>query len=107
MTCCKNAAAEAAETLNNDVASNLKMKLISKSKLMLLLAEGEFTPKNISYEAYGRKVCAYISVNDMATRERLEKFLIGQGLRVDRQYSPVRPTVEVQISYFKAWHWDE
>lgn len=75
-------------------------KLMSKSKLMPMLVERGFISdaKRVGYEAFGRKVFAFIPVKDM------EKSL---GVYVGTSYSPGRPVVEAQVSYFKAWHWDE
>ena len=61
----------------------------------------------IGNETYGRKSMVYIQAPDLATRHRLEKFLVSKGAKVDRSYSPSGSTTEVQVSYFKGWHWNE
>jgi hypothetical protein len=79
---------------------------ISGEKTKNRIAYGE-SYTNVSYEAYGRKVCAYISVKDMPTRLACEDALIDAGQKVSRTYFPGHPTVCVDVTYFKAWHWDE
>lgn len=85
------------------------MKLMSKTRLIPILIEQGFitTSKGVHYEAYGSKVMAYIRVQDMATRYRLENFLKTIGVPFNRKYYPGAPIVEARVSYFKAWHWDE
>ena len=95
------------------------MALLSKKKLIPLLIEKGFitgelsgTTKNefrgVGYEAYGRKVLAFIQVKDLATRLKLEDYLEYElKQKPNRNYWVGQPVVEVQVSYFKAWHWDE
>jgi hypothetical protein len=85
------------------------MNLISKKKLIPLLMENGFvsSARNVCYEAYGKKVEAYIPVINMDQRRKLEALLEGMNVRVDKRYSPNRPIVAARVSYFKAWHWDE
>lgn len=83
-------------------------KLISKSKLIPLVKEAGFKLASVSYEAYGRKVCAFLGLVDKDQCGALMDFLELQNLKVDRGYSwPGCREVCVQVSYFKAWHWDE
>ena len=63
--------------------------------------------KSVCFEVYGRKVEAYIGVKDLAARTCLELLLISKGQKVSRTYSPGRPVVCVEVTYFKGWHWDE
>ena len=86
------------------------MPLMSKKTLLPLLIAGGYiaNEKAVSYEAYGRKVVAYIGVKDMATRAKLENYLAYElKQNPNREYFPGHPTVAVQVTYFKAWHWDE
>ena len=99
----------------------MKNTMFSKKRLIPFLVEKGFitgeTVKNIcapgecvkgvSYEAFGRKVEAFISVKDMAARAACEAALIDAGQKVSKTYSPNYPVVCVQVTYFKAWHWDE
>jgi len=82
---------------------------ISKKRLIPLLIDNGFieSDKVVSYEAFGKKVFAFIYLKDMETRSRLERFLKDRKLNPDTRYSPGHPIVEVPVSYFKAWHWDE
>jgi hypothetical protein len=86
----------------------MRTKLISKTKLIPLVKdEGGFRLSAVSYEAYGRKVMAYLGLTFPEHRRPLEQFLIKHGLKVNTDYWPAGHVVEVQVSYFKAWHWDE
>jgi hypothetical protein len=61
-----------------------------------------------NYEAYGRKVCAYMSTPEGMLRTAFEAALENLGCKVAKDYWPGSNRVEVEnISYFKAWHWDE
>ena len=82
---------------------------ISKSKLVPLLVENGFieSAKNVSYEAFGKKVRAYVSTKSVAERARLEAFLRANGIGFKADYWPGSSVAEVPVSYFKAWHWDE
>jgi len=83
--------------------------MLSKKTLLPMLIDGGFIPneRNVGFEAFGRKVFAFIHVKDMETRTRLAQTLARDGAKVNRSYCPGRPVVEVQVSYFKAWHHDE
>jgi hypothetical protein len=83
--------------------------MFSKSKLVPFLKENRFITddKKVGYEAFGRKVCAFINVADMQERARCEKALQEAKQKVNPSYWPGHPVVEVQVTYFKAWHWDE
>jgi hypothetical protein len=61
----------------------------------------------ISDETYGRKSKLYISCLNPADRVKLERFLIDKGVKVNQDYWPGSCVVELQVSYFKGWHWDE
>jgi hypothetical protein len=83
---------------------------MSKSKLVPMLIENGFIEsekKNVSYEAYGRDVRAYVQVADMQQRAKLESFLRAKSIKFFSDYWPGAPYVEVKVSYFKAWHHDE
>jgi hypothetical protein len=98
----------------------MKSKMFSKKRLIPFLVEKGFitgetrksaaygeTVLGVGYEAYGRKVEAYINVKDMAARAACETALIEAGQKVSRTYYTGHPVVCVQVTYFKAWHWDE
>jgi hypothetical protein len=60
------------------------------------------------YEAYGKKVCAYLSTPEGMTRPALQSKLEALGCKVSRTYWPSSNWLKVEnIGYFKAWHWDE
>lgn len=84
--------------------------LISKSKLIPMLVEQGFIQSEklgVNYEAYGRKVMAYVRVANFQERQRLEAFLKSKGITFNANYWPGAACAEVRVSYFKAWHWDE
>lgn len=63
----------------------------------------------ISNETYGRDSRIYINAPRAvkATRKLLENTLENHGFKVHRSYWPGSDIVEVSVSYFKGWHWDE
>lgn len=91
--------------------------LVSKKKLIPMLIEQGFidSDKAVSYEAFGRKVYAFIRVASMEVREKMEAFLAEKGIEFNPRYCRASrvngpesyPIAEVRVSYFKAWHWDE
>ena len=86
-------------------------KTVSCKRLSEILNTNGFncTVKSLrsSCEAYGKKVFAYVNVKDMETRKNLEKTLYGQGIHANTNYSPGSPVLEIPVSYFKAYGWDE
>ena len=64
----------------------------------------------VSNETYGKKSCIYlwdVVANYGVEREKLELALEAEGFKVNRQYYLGSQTLEIQVSYFKGWHWDE
>jgi hypothetical protein len=60
-----------------------------------------------SYEAYGRKVCAYVSCPEGVTREELEAKLEAVGCKVNTEWYRGQACTEVtNVSYFKACGWN-
>jgi len=60
---------------------------------------------NISDETYGRKSCIYIHPGE-EMHGNLKQSLNDSGFEVSRTYGGDH-TIEVQVSYFKGYHWDE
>ena len=86
-------------------------KRISCTKLSKTL-EGvniELPPGQLrkSCEAYGRNVECYVRCETPERRTEVERYLEGQGCKVNRSYSPGSSTTAVAVTYFKAWHWGE
>jgi hypothetical protein len=83
--------------------------MISKKKLIPMLVEQGFitSERNVNYEAFGRKVMAFVRVATLQERNRLEAFLRDNGISFNPRYWPGAPVAEVRVSYFKAWHHDE
>ena len=62
----------------------------------------------ISEETYGSRSFLYIGCPDQTTRWKLEDYLMSRGVTsVHRSYSPRSSTMEIQVTYFKGWHWNE
>jgi len=84
--------------------------MFSRKRLLeFLKSNGYISHDNqVGYEAFGRKVFAYISgLKDISTRRQLESNLKALKQRVNEDYWPGSKVVEVRVSYFKAMHWDE
>ena len=76
----------------------------------------EIGKHSISDETYGRKSMIYfwnIREEWGITREEFEDMVENFGFKVNRKYGRgIKPyndydATEVQVSYFKGWHWDE
>lgn len=61
----------------------------------------------ISNETYGRKSCIYVKAKSAADRQKLEDRLTMNGFKVNKNYWPGSSVIEVQVSYFKGYNWDE
>jgi hypothetical protein len=61
----------------------------------------------IANETYGRKSCIYVRCESFETRRAIESKLERLGYKIDREYDYNNSRLEVQVSYFKGWHWDE
>ena len=89
------------------------MSLKSKSKLFTFLSrlfKQDFSLKHpaIGDETYGPKSFIYIYCDKLEMKRReLENKLEEAGFKTCRSYSPGQPVIEVAVSYFKGWHWDE
>lgn len=84
----------------------LESKLLPEKRASLSPAELTKVLKN-SCEAFGRDIRCYVHLDDMDKRKQLEKFLKTKGIAADPAYYPGKPVVDIPVSYFKAWHWDE
>lgn len=86
-----------------------KPSRLSREKLLAhLTGTYKIAPGSVSFEAYGKKVCAYVFAGTPQDRAKMEKELPNAGFRVNPDYSPGSSTVEVtNISYFKATNWNE
>ena len=65
---------------------------------------------SISDETYGRKSMLYfwnIESNWGVSRRDFENTLTMLGLKPNKRYCRELDVTEVQVSYFKGWHWDE
>ncbi len=63
---------------------------------------------SLTNETYGRDSCLYLHCPDNEIRLRLEDALERQGVTtVYRRYAPNGNTIEVGVTFFKGWNWDE
>lgn len=63
--------------------------------------------RTISNETYGRQSCIYIRCHTVEMRRQIESALERRGHRIGRDYWPGSARIEVTVSYFKGWHWNE
>lgn len=84
----------------------LESKLLPEKSASLSPVELEKKLKKCC-EAFGRDVRCFVYVADMDKRKQLERFLKTKGISPNLNYAPSLPVVEIPVSYFKAWHWDE
>lgn len=92
--------------MNTDLRN--KAGKVSKKKLEAF-CRSVGTPTMPSYEAYGRLVCAYVSVPAGMTRREFESLCEAHGLRTSPKWnrdSDLETEIE-NISYFKAFGWDK
>ena len=92
---------------------------VMKSKKVLFEKLGKIFPHkqpikigtcSISDETYGRQSMLYfwnIEEEWGYKRPDFENVLEGWGFKVNRRYCKGENCTEVQVSYFKGWHWDE
>ena len=66
---------------------------------------GEHHLGTVANETFGRQ--SMLFPDGRGRRRELEDFLEREGFRVFRTYHPAGSRLEVQVSYFKGWHWDE
>lgn len=68
----------------------------------------DFKPENFSNEVYGRNARIYLRfAKDVADRRALETELERRGFTINRDYYPGSAFIDVGVSYFKGFHWDE
>lgn len=78
----------------------------------------DFTPSltsaGISNETYGKQSMIYIDWGALRRRGKYainrnlgERALEKLGYKVNKNYWPESEISEVQVTYFKGWHWDE
>lgn len=97
------------QTSSKENMENLRNKSgkVSKKKLEAFCKDNGI-PLPI-YEAFGRKVCAFW----LGLKERgkeIKRLLSSVGLKMSDDYYDGDASKGIEatnISYFKAWHWDE
>lgn len=85
-----------------------------KSKTQLLERDLPAMPelKYVGNETYGRQSCIYLGLVGEVTRERKNELvdeLEAKGHKIGKGWTrnEANKGIEVQVSYFKGWHWNE
>jgi hypothetical protein len=63
--------------------------------------------RKVSNETYGPKSFIYVTFSDHSQRRTMERQLEARGHKVCPDYWPGSAVAEIQVSYFKGWHWAE
>jgi len=86
-------------------------KIMSRTKLLATLEAEGINPRSITYEAFGKVAYAFLRFASIPERQACEFFLVNKcaysAKQVVLDYFPGSACAQVQVSYFKAWHWDE
>ena len=91
--------------MKSKVALFAALDKFGKMPTMLSFVNMGLKHPKISDETYGKKSMIYINAGEV--RRELEAYLKGKGFKVFPEYAPQGGRLEVQVSYFKGWHWDE
>jgi hypothetical protein len=57
-------------------------------------------------EAYGKDVRCYLPICKPKKRQAIKTFLTNEGINWNRDYG-MEKVIDIGVTYFKAWHWDE
>ena len=88
----------------------------SKTKLFILLTEltndntwqeEGLNHSQITDETYGKSSHIYVGLASIQEREYMENLIEQNGFKVNRGYWKGSTCTEVEVSYFKGYHWDE
>lgn len=60
----------------------------------------------VGNETFGKQSCIFLHVGT-DKRRIVERALQAAGHRVNEDYWPGSGRVQVTVTYFKGWHWDE
>lgn len=96
------------------------MSRVSCKKLATLLLETDLLPGKLAAmlpehlakflksqcEAFGRDVQCFLYLESNEKRRQMERYLATKRIYANRNYLP-ECCVQIPVSYFKAWHWDE
>jgi hypothetical protein len=81
--------------------------LKSKKKLFEWLDAEGAPVQGRGNETFGRESMIFLRWPDMDARNEWERRLEDAGFEVERKYWPGNPVSQIQVSYFKGWHWNE
>ena len=85
-----------------------KVKLFQFLQVLCGMPYVGLNSPGVSNETYGKRSCIYLNAKDFGFERRvLECKLIDKGFKVNQGYFPASQIIEVTVSYFKGWHWDE
>ena len=63
--------------------------------------------KRIANETYGKDSMIYVSWDSFQQRREGELKLEQLGHKIHYDYAQGSSRSEIQVTYFKGWHWDE
>ena len=69
------------------------------------IAEQKLDHKQVSNETYGKMSCIYLTLDDDEVASKLKRQLKARGHHIGSW--GYDNGIEVRVSYFKGWHWDE
>jgi hypothetical protein len=61
--------------------------------------------KNMNNEVYGKQACIYVCCETEGAKADTIHYLKKLGHKINEKYQATH-MIEVQVSYFKGWHWD-
>ena len=79
----------------------------SKKKLFEWLDVEGAPVKGRGNETFGRESMIFLRWPDMDARNEWERRLEDAGFKVYKEYGPGNPVSQIQVSYFKGWHYNE
>lgn len=96
-------------------------KRISCTKLGKLLAQWGFVdkpftardlqrgrgPRNVSDETYGRQSEVYVGCGTRERRAELLRLCRRHDINVDPEWAEGSCSLNIGVTYFRGWHWDE
>jgi hypothetical protein len=69
------------------------------------IAEQKLKHSKVANETYGKMSCIYLRLGDETIANKVKRQLSRLGHKI-RSYGD-ETVVELQVSFFKGWHWDE
>jgi len=84
---------------------------VSCKKLSIILKEINlnYSPTELrnKCEAFGKDVKCFIFDVSQKTRGEVEQFLLSKNCSIESDWNKGSNGICINVSYFKAWHWNE